>query len=69
MYDLFKAKVQRIIFRLLFQSLFFLLNAVYLAENPENANCIVFDLTRLGLEPMIYSSRDEHDNRYTTDVV
>jgi hypothetical protein len=30
---------------------------------------LVFDLTRSGLNPMIYSIQGEHANHYTTDVV
>ena len=32
-------------------------------------NCIVFGLTRPGLEPSVYCTRDEHAYHYTTDVV
>jgi hypothetical protein len=30
---------------------------------------LIFGFTRLGLEPMIYRTRDEHANRYTNDAV
>ena len=33
-----------------------------------NTNLIVFDLTRSGLETMIYHTREEHPNHYTTDA-
>ena len=31
--------------------------------------CVVFGLTRSGLEPMIYSTQDEYSNHYTNDAV
>ena len=34
-----------------------------------NTNCIVFGLTRPGLEPTIYHTRGEHANHYATDAV
>jgi hypothetical protein len=34
-----------------------------------NTNFKVFGLTRLGLEPTIYRTWDEHTNHYTTDAV
>ena len=34
-----------------------------------NSNFIVFGLTQLGHEPMIYCPRVEHANHYTTDAV
>jgi hypothetical protein len=34
-----------------------------------NTNFIVFGLTRPGLEPMIYHTRGEHANHYTTNAV
>ena len=34
-----------------------------------NTNCIVFGLTRSGLEPTIYRTRGEHANHYGTDAV
>jgi hypothetical protein len=33
-----------------------------------NTDCIVFGLTRPGLEPMIYHTRGEHANQYATDA-
>ena len=48
-------------------SLLILLNAV--SGEETNTNFIVFGLTRQGLEPTIYRTRDEHDNNYTIDVV
>ena len=38
-----------------------------LSKETSNTNSIVFDLTRPGLEPMIYRTRGEHANHYTTD--
>jgi len=40
-----------------------------LSGEATNANLIVFDLSRLGHEPTIYSTRGEHYNNYTTDLV
>jgi hypothetical protein len=34
-----------------------------------NNNFIVFGLTRQVLEPMIYRTRGEHANHYTTDAI
>jgi hypothetical protein len=34
-----------------------------------NTKFIVFDMTRSGLESIIYRTRGEQINRYTTDVV
>ena len=34
-----------------------------------NTNFIVFGLTGLGLETMLFHIRDEHANYYTTDAV
>lgn len=34
-----------------------------------NANCIVFNLTRLGIEPPIHCTICEHDNNYTIYTV
>ena len=34
-----------------------------------NTNCIVFGLTRPGLEPTIYQTRGEHANHSITDAV
>jgi hypothetical protein len=48
----------------------FLLNAACLAENwATNTTFIVFGLTKLSLEPTIYSTRGEHANHYTTDTL
>ena len=44
------------------QTLLFQLKAVYLWE-AMNTNCIVFGLTRSGLEPTIYRTRGEHTNQ------
>jgi len=51
------------------QSLLFLLNAACLPEKQQISICIVFDMTRLGLEPTIYRTRGEHSNHYATDAV
>ena len=40
-----------------------------LNREKTNTNFIVFGLTYSGLEPMIYHSRGEHANHYTTDAV
>ena len=40
-----------------------------LSGEATNSNCIVFGLTWSGLEHMIYRTRDEHSNNYTTDAV
>jgi hypothetical protein len=50
------------------QFLLFLPNVVRLAEKQQKKNVIVFGLTRWGLEPMIYHTRGEHANHYTTDL-
>jgi hypothetical protein len=34
-----------------------------------NTNFIVFGLTRSGIDPMIYHTRGEHANHYTTGAV
>ena len=34
-----------------------------------NSNFVVFGLTRSGIEPTIYHTRDKHVNHYTTDAV
>jgi hypothetical protein len=34
-----------------------------------NTNCLVFNFTRLGLEPTIYRTRGEHANHYTIVAV
>jgi hypothetical protein len=36
-----------------------------LSGEATNTNFIVFDLTQLGLEPMIYRTRGKHANHYT----
>jgi hypothetical protein len=51
------------------QSLFCLLNAACLAGEATNTNIIVFGLTRIGLNPMIYHTWGEHAKHYTTDVI
>jgi hypothetical protein len=35
----------------------------------EDINFIVFGFTRSGFEPMIYRTRGDHTNHYTTDAV
>jgi hypothetical protein len=40
-----------------------------LSGEATNKNFIVFALTQLGLEPMIYCTRGEHANHYATNVV
>jgi hypothetical protein len=40
-----------------------------LSGEATNTNLIVFGLTRPGLEFMIYRTRGEHTNHYTTDAV
>ena len=50
-------------------SLLFLLNAAYLPEKQQTSICIVFGMTRLGLEPTIYRTQGEHSNHYATDAV
>ena len=40
-----------------------------LSREAINTKFIVFGLTRWGLEPMIYRTRGEHANHYTTDAV
>ena len=48
---------------------FFLHNATCTEEMQQiNSNLIVFSLTRLGLEPILYHIRGEHANYYTNDV-
>jgi hypothetical protein len=53
------------------QSLLFLINAA--CREATNTNFIVFGLTfgltRSGFEPMIYCTRGEHANHYTTNAV
>jgi len=39
-----------------------------LSGEATNTNFIVFGLTRLRLEPMIYGTRDKHANHYTDAV-
>ena len=46
-----------------------LLNAACLPEKQHISICIVFGMTRQGLEPTIYRTRGEHSNHYATDVV
>lgn len=36
---------------------------------PENTNCIVFDLTGPGIEPTIYTTGGDYINHSTTDAV
>ena len=40
-----------------------------ISGEASNTNIIEFGLTRMGLEPIIYRTRVEHTNHYTTDVV
>jgi hypothetical protein len=40
-----------------------------LSGEATNTNFIVFGLTRPGIDPTIYRTRDEHANHYTTDAV
>ena len=40
-----------------------------LSREATNTNCKICGLSRLGLEPMIYRTRGEHANHYTTDTV
>ena len=40
-----------------------------LSNEATNTNFIVFDLTRPGLEPMIYHTQGEHGNHYYTVAV
>jgi hypothetical protein len=40
-----------------------------LSKEATNTNFIVFGLTRSGFEPMIYHTRGEHANHYTTNAV
>ena len=40
-----------------------------LSVEATHTNCIVFGLTRLGLEPTIYRTRGEHAKHYTTDAI
>ena len=51
------------------QSLLFLLIAACLPEKQQISICIVFGMTRLGLEPTIYRNRGEHSNHYASDAV
>jgi hypothetical protein len=51
------------------QSLLFLLNAACLPEKQQISICIVFGMTRSGLEPTIYRTQGEHCNNYATDAV
>ena len=49
------------------KSLILFLNAS--CGEATNINCIVFSLTRPGLEPTIYHTRGNHANNYSTDAV
>lgn len=49
--------------RLLYKMLLYGVKAV------TDTNIIVFSLTRLWLEPTIYSTRGEHENHYTTSAI
>ena len=40
-----------------------------LSGKATNINCMIFGLTRSGLEPTIYRTRGEHANHYATDAV
>ena len=40
-----------------------------LSGEATNTNFMVFGLTRLGLGPTIYRTRDEHANHYATDAL
>ena len=40
-----------------------------LSGEATHTNFIIFDLTRSGLEPMIYRTRGEQANQYTTEAV
>jgi len=40
-----------------------------LSGETANTNLIVFDLTRLGLEPTFYPTQGELSNNYTTNTV
>ena len=51
------------------QSLFRLLNVACLAEKQQLSSLYVIGLTQPGLEPTIYSTRDEHVNHNTTDAI
>jgi hypothetical protein len=42
---------------------------IYFSKEATNTNFIVLGLTRPGFEPMIYRTRGEHANHYTTDAV
>ena len=42
---------------------------ILLPSQATNTNCIVFGLTRAGLEPTIYRTRGQHANHYTSDAV
>ena len=52
------------------QSVFLLFHeCCTLSRQSTNTICIVFGLTRSGLEPTIYHTRGEHANHNTTDAV
>jgi hypothetical protein len=48
-------------------SLFLFLNTTFLVEK-QHILILVFSFTWQGLELMIYSTRGEHGNQYTTDI-
>jgi hypothetical protein len=39
-----------------------------LSQEGANTNFLVFGLTRMGIEPMIYCTSGGHANHYTTDA-
>jgi hypothetical protein len=43
-------------------------DTVCFVEKPQNTKCIVFGLTRPGIQPLINHTRGEHANHYTTDA-
>ena len=44
-----------------------LIQSCVLSGEATNTNCIVFGLTRTGLEPTLYRTLGEHANHYATD--
>ena len=48
---------------------FLVLNDVCLAEKQQIPICLVFGLTQSGIELMIYNTRGEHANNYTTGAL
>lgn len=52
-----------------YQSSLLLFSTAHLAEIKKNANFIGFNLTRTGLEFMLFRIRGEHGNPYATDAV